>query len=107
MQLQFFIFCFNILIQYIKLIVSWTLYLLSLYPEIQEKVQKEIDQILSPEIEITFEEINKLEFLFQCIQESLRLFPPQPAFVRKAIQDNVIGSFKIPKGVKKKKNEND
>lgn len=72
---------------------------MALHPDIQEKIAEEIDQILTPEKEITYQEINKLEYLYQCIQESLRLYPPQPAFVRKAVKENMIGPYKIPEGV--------
>ena len=49
--------------------LTWTLYLLATNPEIEEKVYQEIISNLDVDEEITMEKINKMELLWNCIQE--------------------------------------
>lgn len=57
--------------------MSMTLYELALNPEIQLKVQAEIDALLAESNgEITEDVINKLEYLECCIMETVRLHCP-------------------------------
>jgi cytochrome P450 len=78
--------------------ICWTLYLISINPEIEKKARQEIDSVLCGQIP-TLENIAKLNYISCIIQESLRLYPPQPAFVRRSLFDTKIGNFTIPQGV--------
>ncbi|KAL6076415.1 Cytochrome P450 4V2, variant 2 [Balamuthia mandrillaris] len=79
--------------------LSWTLYLLAKHPKVEEKLMQEIDNVLGATRGIPhYDDLPKLEYLESVLQESMRLFPPQPAFVRKALKDNHIGDVYIPGG---------
>lgn len=57
--------------------MSFTLYELALNPEIQKRVQEEVDSVLGPSKgEITEEVINKLVYLEQCLMETVRVHCP-------------------------------
>lgn len=54
--------------------------LLATHPEIQEKVAAEMKQVFhSDRVEITYENILKLEYLDRVVKESLRLCPIVPS----------------------------
>ncbi|KAK7604566.1 hypothetical protein V9T40_005752 [Parthenolecanium corni] len=70
------------------LTLSFTLLMLAMNPEVQERAYKEIVQILgTDERPILMEDVSKMVFLEQCIRETLRLFPPGPLILRKATKD--------------------
>lgn len=57
--------------------MSFSLYELALNPEIQLRVQEEVDSVLSAsEGEITEEVISQLVYLEQCLMETVRVHSP-------------------------------
>ena len=48
--------------------------------------------------EVSFEDINKLEYCTRVIKETLRLLPPVPLTFRKIDRDYKVGGFVVPKG---------
>jgi cytochrome P450 len=77
--------------------LAWTLYLLSGHPGERSRVQQEVDQILSGAAP-NLEDIPRLVYTRQVLDESLRLYPPAWAFGRKAIEADQIGGYSIPAG---------
>ncbi|RSK25796.1 cytochrome P450 [Bacillus sp. HMF5848] len=77
--------------------MSWALYLLAKNPVVQEKAHKELDDVLGDR-QIELEDVEKLSYLKQVIQESLRLYPPAWMFGREALEDVQIGELLVPKG---------
>ncbi|CAH1271250.1 CYP4F12 [Branchiostoma lanceolatum] len=79
--------------------LCWTLYSLAQHPQYQEKVQKEVDELLSGRDDDTIEwdDLNKLTFLTMCMKESMRLHGPVPAISRTTTEDTVIDGVPIPK----------
>ena len=80
--------------------LSWTLYLLGLYPEIQLRIQEELDAVFGDERDrdITFDDMKHMEYLECVIKESLRLFPSVPFIGREMNEDVKVGEYVIPKG---------
>ncbi|KAI6231544.1 hypothetical protein M3Y95_00393100 [Aphelenchoides besseyi] len=77
----------------------WTLWLLAHYPNYQQKIFEELDQVFGESNRnCTSENLKQLRYLEQCIKESLRLFPPVPFFTRKVEEDIDCVGFKIPRG---------
>src|SRR4051812_5337961 len=62
--------------------LAYTAFLLATHPEIQAKVLEEIDRILPDRTTLKYEDVPKFKYLEQCIQESLRLYPPAPRGTR-------------------------
>ena len=77
--------------------LTWTLYLLSLYPQEQEKAYEEVRQILNGE-EIQISHLRQFKFLTNVFKESLRLYPPVGFFAREAKKDTKIRDKNIKKG---------
>ncbi|GAA8606011.1 cytochrome P450 [Helicobacter pylori] len=77
--------------------LTWTLYLLSLYPKEQEKSYEEITQILQGgAIEISH--LRQFKYLTNIFKESLRLYPPVGFFAREAKKDTQVRDKLIKKG---------
>ncbi|ELN1871774.1 cytochrome P450 [Campylobacter coli] len=77
--------------------LTWTLYLLSLYPEEQEKAYKEIIQVLQGE-NIQISHLKQFRYLTHIFKESLRLYPPVGFFAREAKKDTQVRDKLIKKG---------
>lgn len=58
--------------------LAWTLYLMALYPEWQEKIAQEAADLENPE----FSALKTLRISRDVFRESLRLYPPVPMMVR-------------------------
>ncbi|XP_053736819.1 cholesterol 24-hydroxylase-like [Synchiropus splendidus] len=69
------------------------------YPEILEKVRKEVDEVLGMKQEINAEDLGRLVYLTQVLKEILRLYPIGPLIPRRVNEDLVINGVKIPGGV--------
>ncbi len=77
--------------------MTWTWYLLSQNPEVEQKFHEELDSVFTGNRAPTIEDIPALEFTRNVFAESMRLFPPVWALGRKATEDCVIGERPIPK----------
>ncbi|KAK0550635.1 hypothetical protein OC845_002590 [Tilletia horrida] len=78
--------------------VTWTCYLLAKHPQVQEKLRKECQELLSVYETPTINQLKELPYLQAVIKESLRVEPPVPATVRQAKHDSVVEGIFIPKG---------
>jgi cytochrome P450 len=78
--------------------LTWTLYLLAKHPSIRARLLAEIDDVLGGQPPTT-DDIPRLTYTTQVIQESMRLYPPAWAlFAREAIQEVEIGGYLLPRG---------
>ena len=77
--------------------MTWTWYLLSQHPDVIQKIKKELSEVLGKRSP-TFEDLPKLAYLSQVIQESMRVYPPAWITDRVAIEDDEIEGYHIPKG---------
>nr|KAF7398306.1 hypothetical protein H0235_016314 [Vespula pensylvanica] len=83
--------------------ISFVLLMLATFPDIQNKVFEELNQIYGSSdpkhVRITHDDIKNMKLLERVIKETLRLFPAGPVIVRKAMQDiKVTKNWTIPKG---------
>lgn len=82
-------------------LLSFALYLLSLNPDVLQKVYEEVDQILvnGGDTAIGIAEISRLRYTAQVLKEALRLYPPAPGFFVTPIENTVIGDrYSLRKG---------
>ncbi|EAH6132853.1 cytochrome P450 [Campylobacter jejuni] len=77
--------------------LTWTLYLLSLYPKEQEKAYEEITQVLQGGV-IEISHLRQFKYLTNIFKESLRLYPPVGFFAREAKKDTQVRDKLIKKG---------
>ncbi|KFQ61486.1 Cholesterol 24-hydroxylase, partial [Pelecanus crispus] len=76
--------------------LSFTVMALAQHPEILERLQAEVDDVLGAKRDIDYEDLGKLTYLSQVLKESLRLYPPLPGTVRWMEKEHVINGIRIP-----------
>lgn len=100
--------------------ISWTLYMLGLHEDIQEKVREELDTVFIEDdtdhfayedsdnnlatklktTNITTEQMREMKYLERVIKESLRMWPSIPFVAREMTEDITVGQgeyLRIPR----------
>ncbi|MCU0347050.1 MAG: cytochrome P450 [Saprospiraceae bacterium] len=75
--------------------LSWALWLLSNHPDVVQKMRGEIAAVLGDRMP-GFEDLRKLTYTMQVIQEVMRLYPPGFAIGRQPLAEDEILGVKIP-----------
>uniref|UniRef100_A0A336MRC1 CSON004758 protein n=1 Tax=Culicoides sonorensis TaxID=179676 RepID=A0A336MRC1_CULSO len=78
--------------------ISFLLYNLGKYPEIQEKVYDEIESNIDFDCNLTVQCLNSLKYTDSVIRESLRLFPAAPIVARVTPEDITLNGKSYPAG---------
>ncbi|XP_063075460.1 cytochrome P450 4V2 [Engraulis encrasicolus] len=79
--------------------MNWAIHLLGSHPEVQRKVQQELQEVFGEsDRPVNTEDLKRLRYLECVVKESLRLFPSVPFFARTICEDTQISGFKVPKG---------
>jgi cytochrome P450 len=82
-------------------LLSWALYLMGKHPDVMRQAQAEIDEALGDgHAPPTLEQLGRLTFLEQVINETLRLYPPAHLGSRIALADLEFGGHHIPAGTR-------
>lgn len=63
------------------------------HPEVQQRLQEEIDRVIGDDVTrpITMDELNEWHYLERVIKETLRLFPSVP-FIGREVQEDFMHS---------------
>ncbi|XP_013391527.1 cytochrome P450 3A24 [Lingula anatina] len=77
--------------------LGYIAYLLATHPQVQERLVQEIDDVLQ-DADPTHDNVSKLTYLEQVINESMRLYPVGIRLDRLADQDTTVNGLFIPKG---------
>jgi cytochrome P450 len=78
--------------------LTWTLYLLSQNPEVEQRLFAEIDGVLGDRTP-TPADLGHLPYTEQVLKESMRIYPPAwNLFLREAVEPVEIGGWPIPRG---------
>jgi cytochrome P450 len=80
-----------------SIVMTMTLFLISQHPEIQAKVQEEIDAVCGQR-RMTTMDVPQLKFMRQVVHEAMRLYPPVWLIGRTAIEDDVVRNYRIKRG---------
>jgi cytochrome P450 len=75
---------------------TWTLLLLHQHPEIAARVRDEARSVLAGRAP-GFDDLPRLPYLGQVIDESMRLYPPVWIVERQALAEDQLGPWRIPK----------
>ncbi|KAK7108744.1 cytochrome P450 4F2-like [Littorina saxatilis] len=80
--------------------VSWTMYSLCQHPDVQCKVQREIDTVLQgrESDDILWDDLPKLDYLTMVIKEAMRLHCPVPVVSRSLTEPLTIAGTTLPPG---------
>jgi cytochrome P450 len=76
--------------------ISWTLFILSSLPELQEQVADEAVQAIDGGVDSKLPE--RLPLLRAIVEETMRLYPPAPRFDREATGADQLGEIAIQPG---------
>lgn len=74
--------------------LAWTLYLMALYPDWQERVAEEARALENPDFSV----MSRLKLSRDVFREALRLYPPVPMMVREAACPERFRDRDVPKG---------
>jgi len=77
--------------------LNWVWYELSCHPDTDLAASKEASRYVKSNT-IDNDDLHKLCFIKQCIDEALRLYPPVWLFSRKALHDDKILGYTVPAG---------
>ncbi|NXX96020.1 CP3AC protein, partial [Centropus bengalensis] len=73
-------------------------YELALHPDVQQKMQQEIDSVFPNKAPLAYEPLMKMEYLEMALNETLRLFPIGGRIERTCKKNVEINGVTIPKG---------
>jgi cytochrome P450/NADPH-cytochrome P450 reductase len=80
-------------------LLSFAIYYLLKHPDVLERARAEVGQVLGNTAWPTFEQVQRLRYVRQILDETLRLWPTAPGFTRYPYEDTVIGGrYAIPAG---------
>eukprot|EP00928_Gymnodinium_smaydae_P039106 TRINITY_DN26798_c0_g1_i1.p1 TRINITY_DN26798_c0_g1~~TRINITY_DN26798_c0_g1_i1.p1 ORF type:complete len:576 (-),score=112.56 TRINITY_DN26798_c0_g1_i1:212-1810(-) len=81
--------------------LTWLFYELSINPEVQEKLAREVTEALPKGTPLSFEKVMRLPYLNGAIYEALRLHPPVPINFKLAQRDDALpDGTRVPKGTR-------
>ena len=78
-------------------LLAWTIYLLAQHSQVESLVYAEFERELTADAP-EYEQITRLAYTQQVLEESLRLYPPAWMFARSVIEDDEIGGCHVPAG---------
>jgi cytochrome P450 len=79
------------------LALTWTWYLLSEHPDVEQKLHAELRSVLEGRA-ATVADLPRLRYAEQVIKEAMRLYPPVWAIGRETTAECEIGGHRVPKG---------
>ena len=77
--------------------LTWVWYLLAMHRAVEEKLHGELDSVLGGRLP-TAEDLPKLVYLRQVLDETMRLYPPLPLMLRSAAGDDTLCGHRVPRG---------
>ena len=78
--------------------LTWAHYVLAKNTKVRDKMIAEIHSIIGTSKEATYEDLQKLVYVDQVINEVLRLYPPIYTFGRTPLKSDHIDDYELPKG---------
>ncbi len=81
-------------------LLSFAIHYLMKNPQYIDAARVQIDDVLGDTAEPTYEQVHRLTYVRQILDESLRLWPTAPMFTRAPLEDTVIGGkYALPTGM--------
>lgn len=78
-------------------VLTWTMHCIVDRPDVVAKLQDEADSIVGDRLP-TLEDLKNLKYTTRVINEAMRMYPQPPVLIRRALDDDVLGGFKVEKG---------
>jgi cytochrome P450 len=77
--------------------LAWAWYQLSLHPEVAQRLEAEVDQVLQGRVP-TAEDVPHLPYTRMVVDETLRLYPAAWMFARAAVGEDQVGGYRVAPG---------
>jgi cytochrome P450 len=77
--------------------ICWLWYLLAMHPWAEERLHAELDAVLGDR-PLAMNDLPKLIYLRQIIDETMRLYPPVPVILRQTVADDIVCGRRVPRG---------
>ncbi|ESO91583.1 hypothetical protein LOTGIDRAFT_122078 [Lottia gigantea] len=77
--------------------ISWCLYGLAKYPELQQKVYQDVKSVMGDSTDVKWKHLSEFQYLPIFIKECLRYFSPVPAVSRQLEKPMMLDGVEIPK----------
>lgn len=77
--------------------LSWTWYLLSEHPEVEQKLRQELSLVLGGRT-AQLEDLPRLPYTDKVVKESMRLYPPAWSLARSTVKEIELSGYRIPVG---------
>lgn len=81
----------------VSVCLTWTWYLLSKDAAAARRLREELDQVLGGRTP-SLDDVDRLRYTWQVVQESLRLYPPIWLIPRTPEADDDVGGYRLPAG---------
>ncbi|KAI3469661.1 hypothetical protein Pfo_026324 [Paulownia fortunei] len=78
-------------------LLCWTMIMLSVHQDWQDRAREEVVQVLGNKNEITSDDMGKLKIVTMILYEMLRLYPSGMEFSRVVEEETKLGEYTIPK----------
>ncbi|XP_077889889.1 cytochrome P450 3A9-like [Ictidomys tridecemlineatus] len=78
--------------------LSFIMYLLATHPDVQKKLQQEIDETFPNKAPVTYDVLFEMKYLDMVVNETLRLYPIAKRTLRVCKKDVELNGVHIPKG---------
>jgi cytochrome P450 len=75
--------------------LSFAWYEISRHPEVGERMREEVRTVLGDGLPV-YEDLHRLTYTMQVIQETMRLHPPVWILPRRAIEADTVGGYSVP-----------
>ena len=80
--------------------MSYAIFEMLKHPDVLRRAYEEVDRVLGANIDVrpTYQQVTQLHYISQILKETLRLWPPAPAFGLTPYKDEMIGGkYKLKK----------
>ncbi|KAL2895048.1 Cytochrome P450 81E8 [Bienertia sinuspersici] len=79
--------------------IEWAMSLLLNHPEALKKAQQEVDEVVGHDRIMNEEDVSKLPYLHNIVNETLRMYPPTPVLLpHEASEDTTVCGYHVPQG---------
>ncbi|CAI0428241.1 unnamed protein product [Linum tenue] len=76
--------------------LTWTVFLLAIHTDWQDKARKEVTELLDQHNPITLDGVSRLKQMAMVVNESLRLYPPVFNLTREVEKETKLGNYIFP-----------
>ncbi|WP_203984475.1 cytochrome P450 [Sphaerisporangium rufum] len=77
--------------------VAWLIHLIGQHPDVQARLHAEVDEVLGGRVP-AFDDVPRLVYTRMIVDETLRLYTPAWQTMRRAIEEDEMGGYRIPAG---------